>query len=145
MAWRWIPDTWSERFWMAVAFVAVALPILAVVATLFAVSADPLGLGTARDHSFDTKAACRYLNRHTSTSTPIGPDGDEDRADRVVKFYAKVTAETAARTAPGPMRRQLLASVRSARSSVWTNVEEWRSRPQQVALKSTCSPFLRVP
>jgi hypothetical protein len=71
------------------------------------------------DDAFDTKAACQYLSRHTLTSTPVGPDGKPDHPDALVKFYARVMARTAAKTAPGRTRRQLLASARSARSTTW--------------------------
>jgi hypothetical protein len=128
---------------MATVFVVVALPILALVAVLWAVSADPLGFGTTDDQNFDTKQACQYLSRHTLASTPIGPDGKPNHPDALVKSYAEVAARTAARAAPGRTRRQLLASVRSARSATWTDVDDWSNRPEQVALTATCAPFFK--
>jgi len=128
---------------MVTVFLVVALPILVLVAVFWAVSADPLGFGTNNDQGFDAKQACQYLSRHTLTSTPIGPNGKPDSPDAVVKFYAKVTATTAAKTAPGPTRRQLLASARSARSTTWTDVDDWSNRPEQLALTATCAPFFK--
>lgn len=95
----------------------------------------------ASDEGFSTEAACQYLSRHTLSSTPIGRDGKEDHPDRLVKFYATVTEETAVKTAPGRTRKQLLASARSARSEVWTDVDDWRNRPEQATLRATCAPF----